>query len=114
MPRRGYDNYELSASAAKTATFTTNAREIPQSKGVMFLAATAVSGTNPTLDVVVQSVDQDGNAYDIAVFDRLVATGTQRLVFDPLLDQLIQCVCTITGSSTPTFTFSIRFDTKEN
>lgn len=70
---------------------------------------TAVSGTNPTLDVVVQESDDNGtNWYDIYHFPRITATGQYRSPLIPYVGTRIRYVRTIGGTGTPSFTNSVN------
>lgn len=116
------------ASAARTAT-TTNSSDIdndPQEKGVkLFLDITAVSGTNPTLDIKLQSKDPVSAKYEDmagAAFAEKTATGQGILTIYPgvaetanvsvsdILGSTWRIVATIGGTDTPTFTYSLSGD----
>lgn len=114
--------FTLSASAAKTATFTV-AHENLYGRGVkLWVNVTAVTGTTPTLDIKLQGVDPVSEAgFDIpdAAFAQITdATGDQEFILYPgvaatanvsvsdALPLTWQAVCTI-GGTTPSFTFSI-------
>ena len=73
------------------------------------LTATAKSGTNPTLDVKVQTSYDDVTWRDVAAFTQLTNTGTERKSFTGL-DKYVRIVSTLGGSSTPTYTFSVVGD----
>lgn len=97
------------ASTAKTTTFT-QATVTPASGQIsesIQIAVTAVSGTNPTMDCVVnESLDSGTNFQQIYAFQRITATG---FFTTPLLrtsGNRINYVCTIAGT-TPSFTMSI-------
>jgi hypothetical protein len=69
---------------------------------------TAVSGTNPTLDVVVQESDDTGtNWYDIYQFPRITATGQYRSPLIPLVGNRYRYVRTVGGTS-PSFTHAVN------
>lgn len=96
------------ASGALTTTTTTAA--ITPTAGASYqvvIPVTVVSGTTPTLDVVIQESDDSGtNYYDIYHFPRITATGAYRSPKLPLLGNRIRYVQTVTGT-TPSFTRSI-------
>lgn len=69
---------------------------------------TAVSGTNPTLDVVVQESDDSGtNWFDIYHFPRITATGQYRSPLIPLVGNRYRYIRTVGGTS-PSFTNQIN------
>ena len=114
------------ASAARTATFTSNVIVSVGKKGARFvLETTAVTGTNPTWDVKLQVIDRlTGAALDWpgALFIQVTGTETQVLVIYPGIAEttsislsdhmpnLYQVVSTIGGTDTPTFTSSLSVE----
>jgi hypothetical protein len=96
------------ASAAITTTTTTAA--FTPSSGcayTIFIPVTVVSGTNPTLDVMVQESDDAGtNWFDVYQFPRITATGAYRSPALKLIGNRVRYVQTITGT-TPSFTRAI-------
>lgn len=69
---------------------------------------TTVSGTNPTMDVVVQETDDTGtNWYDIYHFPRITATGQYRSPLIPLVGNRYRYIRTVGGTS-PSFTNQIN------
>lgn len=95
------------ASAARTATANGTAFDTSDLDSIeATIAVTARSGTNPTLDVILQT-SVDGTNYDtVAAFDQLTNTGGEARIFGPLAD-LSRWRWTIGGTDTPSFTFSI-------
>lgn len=97
------------ASAAITTSTTTAA--ITPTAGVAYsvdIPVTAVSGTNPTLDVVVQESDDTGtNWFDVYHFPRITATGIYRSPPLRLRGNRVRYVQTLTGT-TPSFTRAIN------
>lgn len=97
-------------SAAITST-TTSGTITPSASALSHefnVIVTAVSGTNPTLDVVVQESDDSGtNWYDIYQFPRITATGQYRSPLIPLTGNRIRYVRTVGGTS-PSFTMSLN------
>jgi hypothetical protein len=66
-----------------------------------------VTGTNPTLDVILQTTADGTNYYTVAAFVQKTAAATaDSKAFGPL-GSLSRWAWTIGGTSTPTFTFSI-------
>jgi hypothetical protein len=96
------------ASAAITTT-TTSAAITPSGGGEyqVVIPITAVSGTSPTMDVVIQESEDGGtNWYDIYHFPRATGTG---VLYSPVLlfkGTRIRYVATLAGT-TPSFTRSI-------
>ena len=97
------------ASAAITSTATTAA--VTPTFGTAYqvnIPVTAVSGTTPTMDVVVQESDDSGtNWFDIYHFPRITATGMYRSPLLPLIGNRIRYVQTLTGT-TPSFTRTVN------
>jgi hypothetical protein len=98
------------ASAAITST-ATSGTTTPSSGALSHefnVIVTAVSGTSPTLDVVVQESDDSGtNWYDIYHFPRINATGQYRSPLIPFTGNRIRYVRTVGGTS-PSFTMSLN------
>ena len=107
----------FSATAAGTPVASHGARGI-----VIYLNATAVSGTSPTADCKLQGYDALADVWqDIAgaAFAQVTAAATQTLTVYPgvaetgnvsvsdVVPALLRVHSTIGGSSTPTVTFSL-------
>ena len=72
------------------------------------IPVTVVSGTTPTMDVVVQESDDSGtNWYDVYHFPRITVTGMYRSPKIPLTGNRVRYVQTI-GGTTPSFTRAIN------
>lgn len=117
----------LFASAARTTNENSNEQVNSPSqfryKGVrLFLDITAVTGTNPTLDVKLQAKDPASDKwFDVtgAAFAQQTGTGTALLTLYPgiketandevseILPDTWRIATTIGGTDTPTFTFSL-------
>jgi hypothetical protein len=112
------------ASAAVTATGNNGSIAVPdRAVGVhLVLDITAVSGTNPTLDVKLQRYDPASAKWvDLtsAAWAQKTGTGTSDLTVYPgiaetanlsvsdVMTEELRIVWTIGGTATPTFTFSI-------
>lgn len=96
------------ASAARTATATGTAFDtssVDSLNGTLVISA--ASGTNPTLDVVLQTTADGTNYYTVLAFPQQTTTqaGVAR-VFGPL-GSSSRWSWTIGGTDTPTFTFAI-------
>lgn len=72
------------------------------------VAATAVDGTTPTLDVTLEgSITGTGSWYTIATVDQITTEGTKReFVSDVILPGYLRVVETI-GGTDPEFTYSV-------
>ena len=95
------------ASAALTSTATSGAIGLTNVQGAAFsINITAVTGTNPTLDLVIQCSVNTTTWHDIHHFER--ATGTTTLISPtiPLPCAQIRYVRTV-GGTTPSFTMSL-------
>jgi hypothetical protein len=92
-------------STATSGTITPAASSLSQEFNVI---VTTVSGTNPTLDVVVQESDDSGtNFYDTYHFPRITATGQYRSPLIPFTGNRVRYVRTV-GGTTPSFTMSLN------
>lgn len=96
------------ASAARTTSSNGTAFD---TSGVDSIAGscvvTAVTGTNPTLDAILQTSVDGTNYYTVGSFTQKTAiTAAEAKKFGPLGD-LSRWAWTIGGTSTPTFTFAI-------
>lgn len=96
-------------SAAITTTTTTAA--FTPALGTAYtinIPVTAVTGTNPTLDIVVQESDDSGtNWFDVYHFPRITATGAYRSASLNLRGNRVRYVQTVGGTS-PSFTRAIN------
>lgn len=97
------------ASAAITTSATTSA--IGPTATISFsvnIPVTVVSGTNPTLDVVVQESDDNGtNWHDVYHFPRITTTGNYRSPALTMRGTRLRYVQTLSGT-TPSFTRAIN------
>lgn len=98
----------LAASAARTATAAGTALEIADKGAVrLLLDVTAVTGTNPTLDVTIEtSYDGSTGWTSLGTFTQNTAVSSQRKNFSGA-DRFVRASWVIGGTATPTFTFSI-------
>jgi hypothetical protein len=96
------------ASSARTATATGTAFDTDNLDSITgVLTVGTVTGTNPTLDVVLETTGDGTNYYTVAAFVQKTATATaDAKVFGPL-GALSRWKWTIGGTATPTFTFGI-------
>lgn len=97
------------ASAALTTTTTTAA--LTPGFGASYsvnIPVTAVSGTTPTLDVVVEESDDTGTSWTpVYAFPRITATGNYRSPALPNFGNRVRYVQTVTGT-TPSFTRAVN------
>ncbi len=96
-------------SAALTTTTTT--ATITPSAGISYqvnIPVTAVTGTNPTLDVTIEESDDTGtNWHRVYDFPRITGTGVYRSPHLPFFGNRIRYVQTV-GGATPSFTRSLN------
>lgn len=108
----------IAPDEASTATAVASAARTTSSNGTAFdtsgvdaingtLVITARSGTNPTLDVVLETTADGTNYYTVLAFPQQTntTTGVAR-VFGPL-GSLSRWKWTIGGTDTPSFTFAL-------
>jgi hypothetical protein len=97
------------ASAALTATATT--ATLTPTFGISYqvnIPVTAVTGTNPTLDVTIEESDDTGtNWYRVYDFPRITGAGIFRSPHIPFFGNRIRYVQTV-GGATPSFTRAIN------
>ena len=96
-------------SAALTST-TTTAAVTPTfgSEYEVNVPVTAVSGTSPTLDIVIQESDDSGtNWFDVWHMERITATGIYRSPKLVLKGNRVRYVQTV-GGTTPSFTRAVN------
>jgi hypothetical protein len=97
------------ASAAITTTATLAA--VTPGFGISYqvnIPVTAVTGTNPTMDVRIEESDDGGtNWFTVYDFPRITGTGIYRSPFLPTTGNRVRYVQTI-GGTTPSFTRSLN------
>lgn len=97
------------ASAALTSSATVAA--ITPTFGISYqvnIPVTAVTGTNPTLDVSIEESDDSGtNWYKVYDFQRITAAGIYRSPVIPLVGNRVRYVQTV-GGTTPSFTRAVN------
>jgi len=99
----------LHTSGAETADGNSEDFENFQNyeQAVFYLDVTAVSGTSPTLDVTIEEKDPvSGKYFTIGTFAQKTATGSERIVINPLYGTILRAKWVIGGTS-PSFTFSL-------
>jgi hypothetical protein len=101
----------LHPSAERAATGTTSAVELgDRATGRFTLDVTAGSGTDETLDVVVQgSRDGSTNWYTLGTFAQCTGVVARRLACP--LERFVRLSYTIGGTDSPKFTFDVRGET---
>ena len=102
------------ASAARTASGVQLLTGFPADwdELALFLDVTAVTGTTPTLDVVYEVSDPQGNWYTHTSFTQATATTTERKAATAPIGVNGRISWTIGGTDTPTFTFSVGVEVK--
>jgi hypothetical protein len=102
-------NSTIVASAARTTSSNSTGKVVDGGNIALILAVTAVTGTNPTLDVVVQW-SADGTNFFAAQaadsFTQVTATGGAAKLFTAK-GPIYRVAWTVGGTATPTFTFSV-------
>lgn len=74
---------------------------------IVVLDITAVAGTSPTLDVLIEEFDPASETYFlIDTFPQQTTTGKVRRVITGPHGPFIRCTWTVGGTATPTVTFS--------
>jgi len=99
------------ASAARTTSGNSGAIDLSYADDVLvFLNVTAATGTSPTLDVKVYTVDDDGTEYEIAAFTQKTAVGKEAKAIS-VFGSKLKIGYTI-GGTTPSFTFAVTYIAK--
>ena len=102
-----------------TATSSSNTQADPivtkyAQEAIFYLDVTAVSGTNPTLDVTINVYDSVTDKwYLLATFDQVTSVLADVGYVQYGLDKNISCSYAIGGTNTPTFTFEVVVNLKE-
>jgi len=106
-----YQEIELAASAARTATGNGDGFEGfgEANQAVFTLAVTAASGSNPTLDVTVQhSIDGGTTWFDLVSFAQKTGTGSElKSTGGAFVGDHLRAKWTI-GGSNPSFPFKVN------
>jgi hypothetical protein len=102
------------ASAARTASGSQLLTGFPADwdELTLYLDVTAVTGTTPTLDVIYEVSDPQGNWYTHTSLTQATATTTERKVATAPIGVNGRISWTIAGTDTPTFTFSVGLEAK--
>ena len=113
-----YREVELAASAARTTSGNGSAFGgfSQASRLAAQLSIASRSGTNPTLDVVIQhSIDGGTTWFDLITFTQATAAGNELKLYSEVdassaqvIGDELRAKWTIGGTSTPTFTFSVK------
>lgn len=104
-------------SAATTTTGNSSATPIKVKHGkeaTIYLDITAVSGTDPTLDLTIKIYDSlSAKWHRLATFNQKTSTGTDVGYLEYAIGEKMALYYTIGGTNTPTFTFSVNVGIKE-
>lgn len=102
----------LADSALRSSNSASSALEVGTATVAnLTLTVTAKAGTNPTLDVVIQT-SVDGSTWrTVAAFTQATDVTAERKSFSGL-DRYTRASWTIGGTSSPSFTFSLAGDVK--
>jgi len=106
------DGKIIEALAARTATGNSAAVDNTTSSasgGSGYVQFTAVSGTSPTLAVVLQHSADDVTYATLGTFTTATAIGAERLTVSGTVNRYIRTNVTIGGSSSPSFTYTVAF-----
>jgi hypothetical protein len=103
-----FANLTMHASQAETVSGQTADVNVGNyQEGIFFLNVTAVSGTNSTLDIKIQTKDPvSGTYFVIASFTQVTAVTNQVITIPNCLGSIINASYTLGGMS-PSFTFSL-------
>lgn len=101
---RAYASVTLE-SATLTATREGETVDLMRAGLALTLAVTAASGTNPTLDVALQTSHDGATWTTVASFARATGATSERKRFAGL-DRYVRVVSTL-GGTAPSFTFSV-------
>lgn len=98
----------LFKSAEKTSSSQTGAIDVSDSDEMsIYLDVTVVSGTTPTLDVVIQDSPDGSKWYDKESFTQATGvTGEAKRITN--FGKFVRVKYTIGGTDTPTFTFEVK------
>jgi len=108
---RGSGIIEFLASATRGSGDTNSASKDlgTCAEAVAFARVTAKAGTNPTLDIKFQGSHDGTNFADLGdTFTQITNTGTYLKKLAANFGKYVRAVCTIGGTETPTFTFSLN------
>jgi hypothetical protein len=82
-------------------------------EAIIYLDITAVSGTNPTLDLTFKTYDPLSQKwYELASFNQKTATGQDVGYIEYGINERLAVFYVVGGTDTPTFTFSISVNLK--
>lgn len=79
------------------------------SGGSGYLQVTAVSGTSPTGDMIIQHSADDTTFATLVTFAQATAVSAQRITVSGTVNRYLRVARTIGGSSTPTVTYTVGF-----
>lgn len=96
---------DIASAAISTTTTSANLATTNQQTFSVQIAVTVVSGTSPTLDVVIQETIDGTNYYDVYHFERITATGNYWSPPIKVSGIGLRYVRTV-GGTTPSFTMS--------
>jgi len=108
--QREYLQTTLVPKATRTSSGDTSASEFDvhnYDRAVFFLNVSAVSGTNPTLDVEIQTLDPaSGEYFTLVTFTQATGVTKEMKKVTDGLGRRLRVVWTI-GGTNPSFTFSV-------
>tara|TARA_R110000824_G_scaffold32908_7_gene106121 strand:- start:2836 stop:3558 length:723 start_codon:yes stop_codon:yes gene_type:complete len=102
----------IEALAARTATGNSSAVDNTASSasgGSGYVQFTAVSGTSPTMAIVIQHSADDTTYATLISFTTAGSVGGERKTVSGTVNRYIRVNATIGGSSSPSFTYTVAF-----
>lgn len=103
------DDVVLKASGAETTSTTGSTKtfySLPE-QAVCKMLVSAVSGTDPTLTIELEGSDNDSNWFSILTAPTANQAGKYELPIGPQDFKYYRYKSTITGSDSPSFTYSL-------
>lgn len=98
----------LLASAARTTSSTSSAFKIKGSNSIrVYVDVTAKTGTNPTLDIDIETSPDNSNWYTAVTMTQITDTG-QFTDTATIIGPYVRVKYAFGGSDTPGFTFSVK------
>ena len=77
--------------------------------GAGYIQVTAVSGTSPTGDMIIQHSADDTSFANLVTFTQATAITAERIAVSGTVNRYLRVARTIGGSSTPTITYMVAF-----
>lgn len=98
----------VGTAALASGTTNTSGYEVSRSKsGSFYISVTAVSGTNPTLDVIIQDSPDGTLWYTLTTFTQATAATTE-VKRVTQIGRYVRANMIVGGTASPTVTFSLQ------